>query len=72
MVVSTIAFGSGNPAATASSNHRANCVIGEPSSISNVNALSINENLSMLADYHDRDQRRFNRNGGQGRPDQRA
>jgi len=26
----------------------------------------------MLADYHDREQRRFNRNGGQGRPQQRA
>jgi hypothetical protein len=33
--------------------------------MSNVNALSINENLSMLADYHDREQRRFNRTGGQ-------
>jgi len=40
--------------------------------MSNVNALSINENLSTLADYHDRDQRRFNRNGGRGRLKQRA
>jgi hypothetical protein len=40
--------------------------------MSNVNALSINENLSMLADYHDRDQGRFNRSGGQGRPKHRA
>jgi hypothetical protein len=40
--------------------------------MSNVNALSINENLSMLADYHDREQRRFNRDGGQRRPGQRA
>ena len=54
-VVSTIAFGSGSPAAAASSNHRPNCVIGELSSMSNVNVLSINEDLYMPADYRDRD-----------------
>jgi citrate synthase len=35
--------------------------------MSNVNALSINGNLYTRADYQDRDQRRFNRNGDQGR-----
>jgi len=53
-VVSTIAFGSGSPAAAASENQRPNCVIGEPSSMSNVNVLSISEDLYMPAGYRRR------------------
>jgi hypothetical protein len=53
MVVSTIALGSGSPAAAASTNQRVNCLIGDSSSISGVNALFINANLSMAAACQD-------------------
>ncbi len=46
-VVRTIAFGSGSPALTASSNQTVNCLIGELSSISGFNVLSINEDFYM-------------------------
>jgi len=50
-VASTIAFGSGSPAATASSNQRANCFIGEASSISGVSVVSISDDLYTRPDY---------------------
>jgi hypothetical protein len=37
-----------------------NCTIGELASISDVNVLSIIEDLSMVAAYHRHDGRRFN------------